>query len=116
MSTEEAAEFVEHPTPDRTGDVLARRSFRRSWFRGRAWGFSWFDEMSFGDLKAALQHSGMRGSTRSQQFALAVGGFVVGLFGLVLLIGWEVGTIGFVVAIAIVVYVAFQLTRAFVRA
>ena len=53
---------------------------------------------------------------RYQQFALAAGGFLVGLFGLTLLIGWELGTIGFLAATAIVLYVLFQLTRAFSRA
>ena len=116
MTEKEAAEFAQAPGRASRGDVVARRTFRRTWFRGRAWGASWFDEMSFGELKAAFRQSRWRESARYQQFALAVGGFIVGFFGLVLLIGWEFGTIGFLVASAIVLYVLFQLTRAFSRA
>lgn len=116
MTEKEAAAFAQAPRRASTGDVVARRTVQRTWFRGRAWGVSWSDEMSFGDLKAAFRQGRWRESARYQQFALAVGGSIVGLFGLVLLIGWEFGTIGFLVAIAIVLYVSLQLTRAFVRA
>ena len=116
MTREEAVEFAQRQTPAPTSDVLVRRTFRRTWFHGRAWGFTWFDEMSFGELKAAFKGSRWKESVRYQQFALAVGGFLAGLFGLVLLIGWEIGIIGFLVAIAIVLYVSFQLARALFRA
>lgn len=117
MAKNEAIEFTGHRAlPATTPDALARRSLSGTWFRGTAWGLSWSDEMSLPELKAALRRSPSQASARYQQFALAVGGFVVGLSGLVLLLGWEVGIIGFLVAMAIVLYVSIQLTRALVRA
>jgi hypothetical protein len=118
MSKVEAVEFAGSGAskPSTSSNVLVTRSFRHRWFRGRAWGFSWFDEMSLVELKASFRESGWRVSARYQQFALAIAGFIVGLFGLVLLVGWELGVIGLLVAVAIVLYVSLQLTRAFVRA
>lgn len=116
MTRDEAAHFAQKRAPVPSNGSVARRTVRRDRFRGRAWGFSWSDELSFGELKAAYRRSRWRESVRYQQFALAAGGFLVGLFGLTLLIGWELGTIGFLAATAIVLYVLFQLTRAFSRA
>ncbi len=116
MTPREAADFAQDRRPPRDGNAVLQRSWRWSWFRGRAWGVSWFDEISFTELKRGFRQSRWRASVRYQQFAILIVGFLAGLFGLVLLVGWEIGTVGFVVATGIVAYVSFQLTRAFVRA
>ncbi len=112
LTAAEAAAFVQRHGEGEAG----RLSFQRSWFRGRAWGFSWSDEMSFRELRAGIRDGRWRHSVRHQQFLLATSGFVTGFSGVVLLIGWAVGPIGLLVAGLLVAFVAAQITRGFVRA
>ena len=72
--------------------------------------------MSFRELRAGIRDGRWRHSVRHQQFLLATSGFVTGFSGVVLLIGWAVGPIGLLVAGLLVVFVAAQITRGFVRA
>jgi hypothetical protein len=91
-------------------------SVSRRWFRGRSAGFSWSDEMSFGELRRGVASGEWRGSVRLQQFVLLVSGFLLGVCSLTLLIGWLIGPAAFVIAIGLVLYIAFQMYRGMKRA
>jgi hypothetical protein len=91
-------------------------STRRTWFRGRSASGSWSDEMSFAELTQGVRSGAWRRSRRLQQFLLMVCGFFLGFFATALLIGLGLGPVGTTVAIAIIAYVGFQMTRGFIRA
>lgn len=115
MSREEAIEFSQGHGAGATGAVLSR-SWSRRWFRGWAGGFSWFDEMSFAELKRGFGDGRWRRDVRHMQFELLVAGFLLGLCGGVLLIGWAVGPVGLAVAAGLLAYIAVQTARGFWRA
>jgi len=87
-----------------------------SWFRGRSAGFAWSDEMSFGELRRGVASGAWRRSVRLQQFVLLVSGFLLGISSLTLLIGWLIGPGALVIAIGLVLYIAFQMYRGMKRA
>lgn len=85
-------------------------------FKGRAGGFSWSDEIGFGELKRGVLDGSWRRSVRLQQFLLVTAGGILGILALTLLIGWLNRPGGLVLGIGLVVYVVIQLSRGFVRA
>lgn len=115
MTRAEAAGFVFGAPRDAESSGL-RLSWWRRWFRGRAWGISWSDEMTFGELKRGVAGGDWRRSVRLMQFLMMVGGFLGLVCSITLLIGWSTGPVGFVVSVGIVVYVALQMTLGMRRA
>jgi len=115
MTQAEAAAFV-FGAPRATESGGLRLSWWRRWFRGRAWGISWSDEMTFGELKRGVAGCDRLRSVRLMQFLMMVGGFLGLVCSITLLIGWSTGPVGFVVSVGIVVYVALQMTLGMRRA
>lgn len=92
------------------------QAVQRSWFRGRSAGFSWSDEMSFGELRRGVASGEWRRSVRLQQFVLLVSGFLLGISSLALLIGWLIGPGAFAIGLVLALYIAFQMYRGMRRA
>lgn len=85
-------------------------------FKGRAVGFSWSDEIGFGELKRGVLDGSWRHSVRLQQFLLVTAGGILGILALTLLIGWLTRPSGLLVAIGLDLYVLVQLRQGFRRA
>jgi hypothetical protein len=116
MSREEAIEFSSG-RPRRAGGAGRLRSASWwSWFKGWAVGFSFFDTMSFGEIKSAIAAGDWRRSHRLQQFILAGLGGLMLVCSVALLVGWLTRPIGLVVAILLVTYVVVQMTLGISRA
>ncbi len=116
MTPEEAAEFATGRPIRASPDSVFRRSWSWSWFRGRAWGFAWSDEMGFAELKRGVKSGAWRTSVHIQQFLVLVVSFTAGIVSLTLLIGWLTRPAGLFVAIGLAVYVLVQMTRGFASA
>ena len=112
LSTAEAIEFARGGH----GRNLGTGSVSWWWFRGRAWGFSWSDQMSFGEVKAGVRDGSWRHSARHVQFLLLIAGFLLALYCLVLLIGFEIGPVGLAVAAVLLIFITFQFARGMLRA
>ena len=116
MSREEAIEF-RLGRPQRAGGAGGLRlASWWSWFKGWAIGFSFFDTMTFGEIKSGIRAGDWRRSHRLQQFILVVVGGLTLACSVALLFGWLTRPIGLVVAVLLVAYVVVQMTLGGLRA
>jgi hypothetical protein len=116
MSREEAVEFSLRGRHRVSGVDNLR--FARRWRRFKGWavGFSFFDAMTFGEIKSGIRAGDWRRSPRLQQFILVVVGGLTLVCSVALMIGWLTRPIGLAVAVLLICYVVAQMTRGVVRA
>ncbi len=116
MTQAEAVDFALARPVQAGGFTSNRRSWWRTWFKGRAWGISFFDMMSFAELKHGVSAGEWRRSPRLQQFLMVTAGGATFICWVILLIGWLTRPVGLLVAVGLVAYVAVQLALGLRRA